>query len=79
MANIATHYHLREPEIDFKLNTITQRIYTEVVDMFDDSIVQACVRTAKEAGLTDLVLLDKRFVLEALIEKMEREKEDHDA
>lgn len=79
MPNICNHYHLREPELDFELNTITQRIYTEVVDMYDDAIVQACVRAAKEAGLTDLVLLDKRFVLEALIEKMEREKEDHDA
>lgn len=73
------HVCPNEPKFDFDANTVTQRIYAEAVNMQDEAIVSACIRAAKEAGITDLFLIDRQFVIDALIEKMEREKEDPDA
>ena len=42
-----------------------KKIAAEVIDMRDEMIVQACIRAAREAGISDLYLLDKTFVLNA--------------
>ena len=55
--------------------TITQKIVATCQDLTDKAIVAACIECAKAEGVTDLYLLDRRFVLDALKEKMEREKE----
>lgn len=68
------HFELNPSELDFDTNTFTQRILAHTLDMQEDAIVQACIRTAKDAGITDLFLIDKQFVIDALREKIEREK-----
>ena len=50
-----------------------QNISAVVADMTDTAIFQAIIQTAKEAGITDLYLMDKQFVSDALKEKLERE------
>lgn len=63
-------------ELEFNCNyvaTYTRHIVAQVVDTTDRLIVEAVVNTAKEMGFTDLYILDKNFVMDALREKMERE------
>ena len=45
----------------------------KLIDMKNKALVQECIKAANEAGITDLFLLDKQFVLDAIREKMERE------
>lgn len=52
--------------IDDHMLGVVHNIDAQVVDMVDDVIVRACVEAAKEAGITDLYLLDKTFVVDAL-------------
>ena len=75
MKNTMIHVCPSEPEFDFSTFTITQRICAEAVETENTAIVEACIRAAKEAGGTDLYLLDKQFVVEAIKEKIEREFE----
>ena len=67
------HFHLKDPEIDDdNPMRITNRLYADVVDMTNNTIVDACVKAARNAGINDLYLLDKQFVLDAIKEKIER-------
>jgi hypothetical protein len=72
------HIHLKEPDlrVNIERNTyeVVKAICAETVDMENDAIVQACIRCAKEAGITDLFLIDRKFVEDALIEKATRDK-----
>lgn len=52
---------------------ITEKIYADTVNLHDKAIVDACIKAAEEAGFTQLYLLDRRFVLDALREKLERD------
>ena len=45
----------------------------KLIDMKNEAIVQECIKAANEAGITDLFLLDKQFIIDAIREKMERE------
>lgn len=59
-----------------KLNpvfTITKKIVAEVVDTDSQVIVDAVIKCAMENGVNDIWLLDRKFVLDALREKMERD------
>lgn len=70
-----------EPDFDLQAFTVTERICAELVDVRNEAIVAACIRAAREAGITQLYLLDKRFICEAIREKIEREteqEEEHD-
>lgn len=75
---IMNHIHLKDADINFnpELNVfeMVRKIHAEAIDMADEAIVQACIRTAQSVGLTDLILIDRQFVLDALREKIEREK-----
>ena len=51
-------------------------IAAKVADMTDSAIVEAIIEFAQKEGIADLYLMDKRFVMEALTEKLEREKQD---
>lgn len=72
------HIHLKEPDlkVNIERNTyeVVKAICAETVDMENEAIVQACIRYAKEVGITDLFLIDKKFVEDALIEKATRDK-----
>lgn len=67
------HVCPNEPDYDFQALTLTERICAEAVDIQNEAIVAACIRAAREAGITQLYLLDKQFVAEAIREKIERE------
>ena len=54
--------------------SVTQKFAVRVIEMHDEAIYNAVVEAAREAGINQLHLLDKKFVLEALREKVEREK-----
>ena len=53
--------------------SVTQKFAARVIEMHDEAIYNAVVEAAREAGINQLYLLDKKFVLEALREKAERE------
>ena len=46
--------------------SVRQKVLAQCVDMVDDAIVQAVVDVAREEGISDLYLLDKTFVVNAL-------------
>lgn len=73
-------YHFPENlivnDVSSVVQEITYKFQTEVVDMVDQDILSAIIKTARENGITDLLILDKQFVLDALREKLERMKED---
>lgn len=63
-------------EKDFNLNyihTATAAMAAQVADARDRTIVEAIIQAAEEAGVRDLYILNKKFVFDALREKMERE------
>lgn len=63
-------------EKDFNLNyihTATAAMAAQVVDTQERMLVEAVIRAAEEEGVRDLYILDKKFVFDALREKMERE------
>ena len=43
----------------------------QVLSAMDDEIVRAAVEAARQEGITDLVLLDKQFVIDALVKAVE--------
>lgn len=49
------------------------KIAAVVADMTDDAIYEAIINAAKEEGITDLYMMDKKFVLDAIKEKLKRE------
>lgn len=67
----------REGTPDCFTYQVTQKLLAEVVDKTDEVIVQAIIADAERCGFTDLYLLDRQFVLDALREKAEREKQLH--
>lgn len=46
-------------------------VAAKVADMADDAIVTACIEAARDAGITDLYLIDKTFLLEAIRDKLD--------
>lgn len=46
-----------------------------VNDIREKSIVEAVVEAARDAGINELYLMDRQFVLDALTEKIERDWE----
>ena len=72
MTDHLKHFHFSEPEIHDNPARITHCIYADVVDTTNNAIVDACVKEARRAGINDVYLLDRDFVLAALREKIER-------
>jgi len=71
------HFHLKEVLLDEdNPMRFTRRLYADVVDMTNNTIVDACVREARRAGINDVYLLDKQFVLDALREKIESTRQE---
>lgn len=60
------------PLLDEATGRITAKFHAELVDMQDEAIVDAVIKAAEQEEITQLLLLDKRFVLDAIREKMER-------
>ena len=68
---------------DTGLMQIVERMEAKAVERaamdLDNAIHKACIEAAREAGITELVLVDKQFVADAIREKLERMKEDETA
>ncbi len=65
--------------IENDVYSINQKIAAHCVDMADEAILKAIISTAKAEGLSQLFLLDKEFVMNALrkaIAEHERMKEE---
>lgn len=71
MADKLAYFNLKETSFDMDELTIIRNISAQIVDIRDDAIVEACIDFAKQAGIHDLILLDKKFVLDALREKIQ--------
>ena len=54
---------------------ITFDVRAAVIDTMDDAILNAVIQEAIADGVAELYLLDREFVLDALREKIERERE----
>ena len=67
------HFSMNPHEIKFEDGTLSfeKMIYAEVIDRKEDAIVNAVIRSAMECGVTDLYLLDKNFVINALTTAIE--------
>lgn len=61
-------------DIGDSLYSVTHKLQTELIEAEEKNIVDAICAAAKEAGVTDLYLLDKKFIFEAIQEKQERER-----
>ncbi len=53
---------------------ITYKIAAKAVEMREQAIVDEAVRVAKEAGVNELFLMDRQFVIDALVEKMQKRR-----
>ena len=61
------------PQISVTIAEVTRNIAAAVEDTTDKAIVAAIIDAARAEGVTDLYLLDKTFILDAIREKQERE------
>lgn len=71
-APFATVVSSNLPLLDDVTGMITEKFHAELVDMQDKAIVDAVIKAAEQEEITQLLLLDKGFVLDAIREKMER-------
>ena len=65
--------HIELMPLREEMDNAYKRIYAEVIDMTDEAIYDAVIRMGKRLGITDLYLMDGKFVADALREKFERE------
>lgn len=56
----------------------TERYVAEVVNAEDECFVNAVIKAAKEAGINELDLIDKNFVVSAIAEKQNRVNDKND-
>ena len=64
---------MSQSDIGTEFCGITRKVVAQVLDMQNEAIVDAVVRYARENGVDDIWLLDEKFVLDALREKMQRD------
>lgn len=64
---------LQEQIGDGQYHQYERRIACRLIDMWDREIYNEVIKAAHEAGIDDLYLMDKQFVLDALREKLERD------
>lgn len=78
LKNKFVHHTLNQPISSFdainQMYQVEAKVAVQVIDMSEDAIVQAVMSAAQEEGVTDLYLMDRKFVIEALVEKANRER-----
>jgi predicted transcriptional regulator len=73
MLKIRTNTIIDYPsEVNDNMMEIRYKIHAEVLNAIDQEIVSTIVKAAREAGVTDLILIDKEFILSAIQHEMER-------
>lgn len=70
------HYQFPRDQIRLEgtMAELPGKVAAVVEDSTDAAIVAAILAAARAEGITDLYLLDKTFILDAIREKLEREK-----
>lgn len=53
--------------------TAIRRMHVSILDDMEDMLVAEIVSAARSMGATDVFVLDKKFIFDAIREKMERE------
>lgn len=76
MDNRLMHYEFPRDQIQLEgtMAELPGKVAAVVEDSTDLAIVAAILAAARAEGVTDLYLLDKTFILDAIREKLEREK-----
>lgn len=64
--------HLGPGELSYG-NAYVQKLMAVCIDKTEEAIVEACIACAEKEGVTDLYLIDRQFVIDALREKKARE------
>ena len=59
------------PEVD-SVSTIRHSFAAVVAEKEDEAIMNAIVEAAEKAGITDLCVIDKEFILSAIKHELER-------
>lgn len=77
MDNPLMHYILLDEQIQFDgtIAKLAQKIAAVVGDTADKAIVEAIIAAARAEEVTDLYMIDKKFILDAIREKQELENQ----
>lgn len=57
--------------------TFERKLAFEIAESFDNKIYEKVIEIAKEKGYTDLVLINKEFVVEAFKREIERRRKEN--
>ena len=76
--NPLTFVRVKYPDLDIidaqsPIHQITEKYAAFAVEYMDKAIMDTIVDCAQREGITNLCVIDKKFVMEAIREKMERE------
>lgn len=63
---------LREARVKEDVITMTRKIEVNVVEILEKELIDAILKAAYEAGVTDLYLIDKEFIVSAIQHEKER-------
>ena len=69
MFNKKPFFHIRTNSIP---KDFTHNVFVKTLENFDNAIMSEIIKIAKEQGYTDLMLINKEFVVEALKREMAR-------
>ena len=70
------HYNALEiTELDRDHMSFIRKAAVRMAAAFDDFIASGIIEELKKEGYTDAYLVDKQFVIDAIKEKLERERE----
>lgn len=59
-----------EIQFDNAVHSVTQKVIAQFVDDYDDYIVSQIANTARENGISELVVLNKTTIMDALNKQM---------
>lgn len=72
------YIRIETPELDIldqqsPIYQLTNKMAVLTAEAMDRAILDEIIITAKAEGITDLIVLNKKFIIDAIREKMERE------
>lgn len=70
------HYDFASMKPVVNINDLAYKFAAEVIDMQDEKIVGAIRDAARQAGISELVLIDKDFIIRAIQHELEREEKE---
>lgn len=65
-----------EIELDSGVHRVTQKMCTQIVDEYDNFLVQQIANTARENGIGELFVLNKKTIMDALSKQMPKKPVD---